>query len=243
MPSSKPKSDWSWASKSMWFAGVALVAVVLVVAFLPRKSPTERGAAPDSPRTAQRQQPSPAVPPPANSESVGAATTPAEQSAEVAASTPAPTDGTNGSVASDKTLPPLRAANGGDGWALAPPPPTKARVSLGKGLVDPINVGGHYQRLTLPSGAEARITVEVPSDDPSRQLLVRAIQGGTINDAENFAVFDLQSGARDISFTFRAGTDPGLSEVILRRGTTEEVLQFWTPTASPQYDPPSLSID
>jgi hypothetical protein len=30
--------------------------------------------------------------------------------------------------------------------------------------------------------------------------------------------------------------------IILRRGTTEEVLQFWAPTASPQYDPPALRV-
>ena len=179
-------------------------------------------------------------PPPPEVAALQSATTPLAAAAEsLDAQAESATQPSGGSAPAQ----PLRAASGGDGWALAPAPPTKARVSLGQGSVDPINVGGHYQRLTLPSGAEAKITVEVPANDPSRQLLVRAIQGGTINNADNFAVFDLQSGARDISFTFRGGTDPGLSEIILRRGATEEVLQFWTPTASPQYDPPSLSID
>jgi hypothetical protein len=94
----------------------------------------------------------------------------------------------------------------------------------------------------LKKEGKADIRVEFPKDEESRQVLVRAIQGGKINGTDNYAVFDLDGDKKEIAFTFESGRESGLSEIILRRGTTEEVLQFWAPTASPQYDPPAMHV-
>ncbi len=137
---------------------------------------------------------------------------------------------------------PVRASTGGSGWGLTRAPPSKAVMRIDGGEIAPQNFSGHYQRVLLGKMGKADIRVEFPEDGASRQVLVRAIQGGKINGADNYAVFDLGGDKKEIAFTFESGRESGLSEIILRRGTTEEVLQFWAPTASPQYDPPALRV-
>jgi len=135
----------------------------------------------------------------------------------------------------------LRASAGGDNAGLSRAPPSRAVVKIGGREIAPPNFSGHYQRVLLGRRGKAEIRVEFPEDKVSQEVLVRAIQGGKINGGENYAVFDLGQGRRQIAFTFESGEEAGLSEIILRRGTTEEVLQFWAPTDKPQYDPPALS--
>ncbi|MCZ2342759.1 MAG: hypothetical protein LC104_13365, partial [Bacteroidales bacterium] len=152
------------------------------------------------------------------------------------------------STASSGTLPAkpkrvtLRASSGGDSAGLESTPPSRAVVKIGGGQIAPPNFSGHYQRVRLERGGKAEIKVEFPRDETSHDVLVRAIHGGKINGGENYAVFDLGRGQKEIAFTFESGGEAGISEVILRRGTTEEVLQFWAPTDQPQYDPPALSV-
>ncbi len=155
----------------------------------------------------------------------------------------------NAEVAAAKATPralvgnnPVRASTGGSGWGMNRAPPSKALIRIDGGEIAPQNFSGHYQRVLLGKRGKADIRVEFPEDGASRQVLVRAIQGGKINGADNYAVFDLGGDKNEIAFTFESGREAGLSEIILRRGTTEEVLQFWAPTASPQYDPPALRV-
>ncbi len=135
----------------------------------------------------------------------------------------------------------LRASSGGDSSGLGRAPPSRAVMRIGGGEIAPQNFSGHYQRVLLGRRGKAEIRVEFPEDKVSQEVLVRAIHGGKINGGENYAVFDLGQGRKQIAFTFESGEEAGISEIILRRGTTEEVLQFWAPTDKPQYDPPALS--
>lgn len=137
---------------------------------------------------------------------------------------------------------PIRASTGGSGWGLTRAPPSRAVMRIGRGQIAPTNFSGHYQRVVLERRGKAEIRVEFPGDEVSRQVLVRAIHGGKINDGENYAVFDLDGPRKEIAFTFESGREAGISEIILRRGTTEEVIQFWAPTDKPQYDPPALKV-
>lgn len=137
---------------------------------------------------------------------------------------------------------PIRASTGGSGWGLTRAPPSRASIQIDGGEIAPQNFSGHYQRVVLERRGTAEIRVEFPGDEVSQQVLVRAIHGGKINGGENYAVFNLDGERKEIAFTFESGREAGISEIILRRGTTEEVIQFWAPTAQPEYDPPALKV-
>jgi len=241
-----PLLGQAMAVKNPWLWGVVALAVLVVgIIWQVGSSSTTRPPEPAARSSGANLAPpsSEALPPQSGrAERANAANSGLDSSSQLAAKAAERTESAELATPVPEAQP-LRASRGGDGWALDAAASTKAVVRVGDRSIEPLNVGGHYQRLKLPRGTEASITVKVPADDPSPQLLVRAIQGGTINGAENYAVYDLSRGDQEVTFTFRGGTDPGLSEVILRRGSTEEVMQFWTPTADPEYDPPSLSLD
>jgi hypothetical protein len=119
------------------------------------------------------------------------------------------------------------------------PPPGKAEVVVGEKSISPPNYNGSYERVAVQSGARVPVQVSWPNDNISAGVYVDAIQGGKI-DGQKSKSFDFRSG-NTIHFDFTANQEAGLYQVVLRRGTTEEVLEFWVPTNRPQKDPHTLN--
>lgn len=89
------------------------------------------------------------------------------------------------------------------------------------------NHSGRFQKVEVKPYEEVPITVSWPTDDRSKGVAVYPIHGGTIDGGsrKDFSLTD----SKQISFVFRNSGSPGLYQVILRRGSTEEVLQFYIP--------------
>ena len=119
------------------------------------------------------------------------------------------------------------------------PPSGVARVTLGDRTVAPRNRVAHFERLKVAPEQEIPIEVSWPEDRTSTEVLCHAIAGGTIDRGGNAQRLPITPG-QPVKFTFKTGHESGLYEVVLRRGTQEEVLEFWVPTPHPENDPPSF---
>jgi len=118
------------------------------------------------------------------------------------------------------------------------PAPIQAVVNLGKKAYSPRFYSARSERLAIKAQDSVPIKVSWPEDTTNPGVFVHAIQGGQIDgsSAKSFAF----NQDKSIRFTFTAGQEPGLYQVLLRRGTTEEVLEFWVPTNQPKEDPYAL---
>lgn len=117
-------------------------------------------------------------------------------------------------------------------------PQGKASIAIGERKVMPPNYGGHYQRVALAPRQEVSIQLSWPEDKVSEGVFVHAIQGGTI-DGEHGKGFPLDTN-RSVRFAFTPTNESGLFQVLVRRGTAEEVLNFWVPSNRPASDPHAL---
>ena len=115
-----------------------------------------------------------------------------------------------------------------------------AKVTLDGREITPPNHVAHFERIKVAPLQDIPIEVAWPADRTSTEVLAHAIQGGTIDRAGNSRRLPLTAGV-PVKFTFTAGHEAGLYEILLRRGTQEEVLEFWVPTSHPENDPPSLN--
>lgn len=127
----------------------------------------------------------------------------------------------------------------------SPPPPDPvppagvAKVTLGDRTVAPRNRVAHFERLKAAPEQEIPIEVSWPGDKTSTEVFCQAIAGGTIDSGGNAQRLAITPG-QPVKFTFKVGHESGLYEIVLRRGTQEEVLEFWVPTSRPEDDPPSF---
>ena len=120
------------------------------------------------------------------------------------------------------------------------PPKGVAKVTLGSRDITPPNRVAHFERIRITSAQEIPIEVAWPEDKTSTEVLAHAIDGGTIDRATTSRRMPLTPG-EPVRFTFTAGRGAGLYQVLLRRGTLVEVLEFWVPTTHPENDPPALN--
>lgn len=114
-----------------------------------------------------------------------------------------------------------------------------AKVTLGDRTVAPRNRVAHFERLKVAPEQEIPIEVSWPEDKTSTEVFCQAIAGGTIDRGGNAQRLPITPG-QPVKFTFKTGHESGLYEVVLRRGTQEEVLEFWVPSPRPENDPPSF---
>lgn len=121
----------------------------------------------------------------------------------------------------------------------ATPASAKAQIAVEDKFLSPPNHGGHFERIAVVANQPVNIALSWLDDQMGEGVFVHAIQGGTI-DGEQAKSFDFRK-ERAIRFSFKPGTEPGLYQVLLRRGTTEEVLEFWVPTNRPEKDPHALN--
>lgn len=94
--------------------------------------------------------------------------------------------------------------------------------------VTPARYDTRFERIVVRPHQELIVTMSWPHDTLSEDVLVHAIHGGRIDGGANAKRFALGSD-RTVQFTVELGNAPGLYEVLLRRGTKEEVLEFWVP--------------
>lgn len=120
------------------------------------------------------------------------------------------------------------------------PPRGVAKVTLGEREITPVNRVAHFERIKIAPAQAVPIEVAWPEDRTSTEVLAHAIDGGTIDRATNSRLIALTPG-EPVRFTFTSGHGAGLYQVLLRRGTQEEVLEFWVPTTHPENDPPALN--
>ena len=120
------------------------------------------------------------------------------------------------------------------------PPAGVAKVTLGERSLTPKNTAAHFQRIKVQAEEEIPIEVSWPDDKTSTEVLCHAIAGGTIDRGGNAVRLPIKPG-EPVKFTFKTDHEAGLYQVLLRRGTQEEVLEFWVPTQAPGNDPPALN--
>lgn len=120
------------------------------------------------------------------------------------------------------------------------PPKGVAKVSMGERVITPRNRVAHFERIKVGRVQEIPIEVSWPDDRTSTEVLAHAIHGGSIDRGTNARRIPLTPG-EPVKFTFTSGNGVGLYQVLLRRGTQEEVLEFWVPTTHPKNDPPALN--
>lgn len=107
------------------------------------------------------------------------------------------------------------------------PYPGRATIQVDAAAVSPANFSGHFENIAVQSYQSVPVTVTWPAGDPSDGVLVYAIHGGWIDGASQ-RFFPL-TNTKTIQFQFKNSGSPGLYQVILRRGTTEETVQFTVP--------------
>lgn len=124
----------------------------------------------------------------------------------------------------------------------AEPTPAKgeAYVELNGRSLKPENHAGQFQRVAVRLNQRVPVRLSWPDDTTSPDVFVQAVHGGKIDGAGNNKRFPLGSD-KSIAFTFTPDSAEGSYQIVLRRGTTEEALQFWVPTANPKNDPPTLN--
>nr|MBA3609211.1 hypothetical protein [Chthoniobacterales bacterium] len=91
---------------------------------------------------------------------------------------------------------------------------------------------GHSERLRVTMNKTIPIQLSWPEDKTSDGVFVQAIQGGRIDDGGNSKHFALGKD-RTVAFNFTPTSGVGAYQVIARRGTLEEALEFWVPTGHP----------
>lgn len=120
------------------------------------------------------------------------------------------------------------------------PVPVEAVVTRGDKTYQPKFYSGHSERLAVALNQTVPIRLSWPGDNLSSGVFVQAIQGGRIDSGGNSKQFALDD-TKTIAFTFTPNTGPGMYQVILRRGTVEESLEFWVPTGHPGNEPPTIN--
>ncbi len=119
------------------------------------------------------------------------------------------------------------------------PVPGQASVKLGEKSLSPKNNAGHFERIAVKLNQSVPIQLSWPEDNTHEDVFVQAVHGGKIDNSGNSKRFSL-TGDKTISFVFTPDSGTGSYEIVLRRGTIEEALQFWVPTGNPKADPPTL---
>jgi hypothetical protein len=114
-----------------------------------------------------------------------------------------------------------------------------AKLQVGGNSFAPQNFSGRFERVAVAPQQTVPVVVTWPEEPEGREVTVHSIDGGKINNGKNIATLKVDS-EHSIKFAFTPNRDPGQYQVVLRRGTEEEALEFWIPTAKPQYDPPTL---
>jgi hypothetical protein len=110
------------------------------------------------------------------------------------------------------------------------PYPGQATVQVASGTSSPTNFAGRFEKIATEPYQTVTVAVTWPQDDPNAGVLVYAIHGGWIDGAgQRYFSFET---SKTIQFDFKNSGSPGTYQVILRRGTTEEVLQFYIPRDS-----------
>jgi hypothetical protein len=107
-------------------------------------------------------------------------------------------------------------------------PAGRALMTLGTREVEPQRFGTRFERLLAQPHQQIPVTMHWPRHDSSEDVLVHAIHGGRIDGGGNAKRFALGAD-KTVEFVVELGNAPGLYEVLLRRGTYEEVLEFWVP--------------
>jgi hypothetical protein len=120
--------------------------------------------------------------------------------------------------------------------------PVQAIVTRGGGKTyAPKFYSGRSERMAVKHGQAVPIRLSWPGDTAHQGVFVQAVDGGKIDGQSNHKSFALGPD-KAVSFSFTPDSGPGRYEIVLRRGTTEEVLSFWVHTSNPT-DPPAVSID
>lgn len=121
------------------------------------------------------------------------------------------------------------------------PTPVKgeAFVELDGRSIQPENNAGQFQRVAVGANETVPIRLSWPEDKTHSDVFVQAVHGGKIDGGGNHKRFTLGAD-KTVSFAFTPDGGPGSYQIALRRGTTEEVLQFWVPTENPSNDPPTI---
>ena len=118
-----------------------------------------------------------------------------------------------------------------------------ARVQVdGKEFVlQPIGSGTHYRRLLAPAAKAipVELTFKADGGDPGPSVLLLAPQGGTFGRGKTTLNLPVPPD-RTLRFEFTPNQEAGLYEVVLRRGSQEEILQFWVPTGRDELDRTAL---
>lgn len=128
---------------------------------------------------------------------------------------------------------------------IAPPQPEptpakgEAIVALNGRAIQPENNGGQFERVAIGMNETVPIRLSWPEDKIHSDVFVQAVHGGKIDGGSNHKRFTLGAD-KTVSFAFTPDGGPGSYQIALRRGTTEEVLQFWVPTENPSNDPPTI---
>lgn len=118
------------------------------------------------------------------------------------------------------------------------PYPAKAIAQVGEKKIKPINYSGRFQRIRVQPKQEIPVEVTWPADDPHDRVWVQPVHGGRV-DGGTGKLFSLKE-SKSIQFVFTTGDSPGLYQVLLRRGSTEEAVDLWVSTSQPQSDPYTL---
>ena len=85
------------------------------------------------------------------------------------------------------------------------------------------------------------MTIQYPTTRALRRVLAEPLDGGQITFPAGGLVITLEG---TLTFTFRAGHEPGLYQVSLRDGAHELGLQFWVrATQNPANNPTALSAE
>ncbi len=108
------------------------------------------------------------------------------------------------------------------------------QLAEGKTLT-PANFSGHFQRILVKPDEKVEVRLTWPANDPHDSVLVQPIHGGTVDGviSKRFSLRD----SKAIRFVFQNSGSPGEYTVRLRRGTTEEALEFWVPTTFAKNEP------
>ena len=118
--------------------------------------------------------------------------------------------------------------------------PVQAVVTRNEKAYQPKFYAGRSERLAVHPNEAVPIKLSWSDDNIHEDVFVQAVHGGKIDNAGNNKRFAL-TGNKTISFTFTADAGPGTYEIVLRRGTDEEALSFWVPTANRENDPPTVN--
>ena len=104
-------------------------------------------------------------------------------------------------------------------------------MTVGDKTFTPENFSGHFQMVEVGKYQVIPVEVSWPENNRDTDVLVCAVDGGKIDGGDNGKRFSLQN-SKTIRFSFDPNGANGRCQVLLRRGTKEEVLQFWVPTGS-----------